>query len=101
MDLDEFWYGRPAACVIAQQYSSTTVLSFRSHSLGKKKLDGHFKMLPFQCFLLFYVCRCEVAQVRDCSATSSSQHVRNTPCTDNIQFHFSVFTNSLPIARRT
>jgi hypothetical protein len=43
---------RPAACVIAQQYSSTTSLSQGFHS-RKRKFYKHFKGVIISVFLLF------------------------------------------------
>lgn len=45
---------RPTACVIAQQYSSTSFESLRSHSLKEKVRRAFQKMLSFTIFLISF-----------------------------------------------
>ena len=48
-------YERPAACIIAQKYSSATFVSLRSHSRKKKNSACIFKMFLFHFnFLKLY-----------------------------------------------
>jgi len=49
-------YDRPAACVIAQQYSSATFVSLRFHY--RKKKFVRFSKILFQCFTSLKRCVC-------------------------------------------
>jgi hypothetical protein len=51
MELDRLQHDRPAACVIAQQYSSATFVTF----IPARKNPGRFsEVLLFHYFLFFY-----------------------------------------------
>jgi hypothetical protein len=55
LELNRPQHERPAACVIAQQYSSATFVSLRTHSRKKKNSAYIFKMFLFHFnFLKLY-----------------------------------------------
>jgi hypothetical protein len=54
MEPDRLEYDRPTACVIAQQYSSSTFLSHRVHS-RKEKFFTLFERVSVSIFFFYFL----------------------------------------------
>jgi len=67
---------RPAVCVIAQQYSSVTLVPLRSHS-RKEKLGARLKMLPFYFLFFFYLLNCVTLKFRKVKLSDSGSVCNN------------------------
>jgi hypothetical protein len=52
LEPDRPHYGRLAACIVAQQYSSATFVSLR-FCHRKEEFDSHMKIFFLNCFFLF------------------------------------------------